>query len=344
LGIIITPVSVIFTIAIISTGLRMKFLRSLLLLFYGVALQGQNLTNYEVFIGWGTSILNPKEVIVFRRFLKEGNLYYLTLSPQSLKTDMQRSDSFTVHSATWETLRSRYSATPYITALRQAERLSDTLQNAGFTRLHPTKDGIDLTIDLCPSKLPLDRIVFTDLIQEVGGVEKPIPIAVSVTGRWMERHAVDLLWLDSLVKTGNLSITWINHSYNHYTSKNAPLKTNFMLASGTNVKSEVLNTEIALLKKNIIPSIFFRFPGLVSDQKIYNEILYLGLIPVGSDAWLAKGQWPKNGSIVLIHANGNEPLGVKEFIKLLKSKRADVLSKRWELFDLRESLIESEKK
>jgi hypothetical protein len=322
----------------------MKLLSYLLLLFCGVAMQGQAISNYEAFMGWGTSILNPEEVIVFRRFLKEGSLYYLTLSPQSLKTQMQRSDSFAVHSSTWETLRSRYSTTTYITALKQAEKLSDTIQDAGFTRLYPSKTGIDLTIDLCPSKRPLDRIVFTDLIQEVGGVEKPIPIAVSVTGRWMERHAGDMLWLDSLVKAGNLSITWINHSYNHYTSKNVPLKTNFMLAAGTNVKSEVLNTEIALLERNIIPSVFFRFPGLVSDHKIYNEVLDFGLIPVGSDAWLAKGQWPKNGSIVLIHANGNEPLGVKEFIELLKSKRSDVLSKRWELFDLRESLVESEKR
>jgi hypothetical protein len=119
---------------------------------------------------------------------------------------------------------------------------------------------------------------------------------------------------------------------------------NFMLAKGTDINAEVLKTEILLLQNKIIPSIFFRFPGLVSDQYIFNEILNLGLIPVGSDAWLAKGQWPDKGSIVLIHANGNEPLGVRDFIDLLRNKRAEVLSKRWELFDLRESLVEFEKK
>jgi hypothetical protein len=113
-----------------------------------------------------------------------------------------------------------------------------------------------------------------------------------------------------------------------------------MMAPGTDIDSEVLRTEIALLQKDIVPSVFFRFPGLVSDLKIYNKILSFGLIPVGSDAWLAKGQWPKNGSIVLIHANGNDQLGVRDFINLLKEKRSEVLSKRWELFDLRESLIE----
>lgn len=85
-------------------------------------------------------------------------------------------------------------------------------------------------------------------------------------------------------------------------------------------------------------------PGLVSDHDVFTKVTNLGLIPIGSDAWLAKGQWPKNGSIVLIHANGNEPLGVSDFIALLNDKRAEVLSKRWELFDLRESIVEDESK
>jgi hypothetical protein len=62
-----------------------------------------------------------------------------------------------------------------------------------------------------------------------------------------------------------------------------------------------------------------------------------------TDAWLAKGQEPGNGSIVLIHANGNEPVGIKDFIELLRQHQQEVLSKKWELFDLRESVIENEK-
>jgi len=34
------------------------------------------------------------------------------------------------------------------------------------------------------------------------------------------------------------------------------------------------------------------------------------MIPIGSDAWLAKNQWPKEGSIVLVHANGHELIGI----------------------------------
>jgi hypothetical protein len=321
-------------------SLRIMFL----FLFITTAAYGQQISNYLPFTGWAICRFNAKEVIILRKFFKDDHYYYFAVSPQSLETEILDSDSVLVYPASWETIRSRYTSTPYLRALMQAEMSSDTLQNAGFTRFKSSQKGIDLTVDLCPSQRPLDRIVFTDLIKEMGRIEMPIPVAVSITGRWINMHPKDLNWLDSLTKANKLSIVWINHSYNHYTQKNIPLKKNFLLAPGTDLNNEVLNTEAALLEKKLMPSIFFRFPGLISDLEIYNKILNLGLIPVGSDAWLAKGQWPINGSIVLIHANGNEPLGVRDFIDLLKNKRADALSERWELFDLRESLVCDESK
>ena len=319
----------------------MKFLRIFSLAILSTAsMFGQNISNYVPFVGWGVCRNNSEELIILRKFFKYGTYYYFTLSPKSLNTKILSADSISINKASWGTILSRYSSTPYIHALKLAELHSDTLQDAGFTRFMPSQKGIDLTIDLCPSQRSLDRIVFIDLINEFGKVEKPLPISVSITGRWISEHPGDLNWLDSLERAGDLSILWINHSYNHHTYKNVPLKMNFMLAPGTDINSEVLLTEIALLQKNIVPSVFFRFPGLVSDHIIYDKILNLGLIPVGSDAWLAKGQWPTDGSIVLIHANGNETIGILDFINLLKDKRAEVLSKSWELYDLRESLID----
>jgi hypothetical protein len=310
-----------------------------LLLLFTTTVSGQQITDYVPYIGWGTYCNGSREVISLRKFLKNSTPCYFTVSPETLTTEIIPSDSIIINKATWDIIRDRYASTPYLKALKQAETLGDTLQDAGFRQFLPVQRGIDLTVDLCPSQRPLDRIVFIDLIREIGQVEKPVPVAVSITGQWISRHPGDLQWLDSLVRTNELSIVWINHSYNHFTYKNVPLKMNFMLAPGTRIDDEVLKTEIALLQRNILPSIFFRFPGLVSDREIYRKILNLGLIPVGSDAWLAKGQWPKDGSIVLIHANGNEPLGIKDFIDLLKMKYNDVLSGRWELYDLRESLV-----
>ena len=71
--------------------------------------------------------------------------------------------------------------------------------------------------------------------------------------------------------------------------------------------------------------------------KVY-KITDFGLIPIGTDAWLAKGQQSTPGSIVLIHANGNEPIGVNDFIKLLQSKTQSIAKKQWLLYDLRESV------
>jgi hypothetical protein len=300
------------------------------------------ISDFSLFTAWGICRSDMKEIVILRKFIKGNQTFYFIVEPQTLETSIINADSLIANPATWEIIRSRYLATPYIRALKQSEVNNDTLMDAGLRRFPPTQQGIDLTIDLCPSHRPLDRIVFTDLINEIGRVEKPVPVSVSITGRWMIMHPGDLNWLDSLVKTGKLSIVWINHTYNHYTKRNVPLKNNFMLTPGIDVNAEVLNTEKALIQKGILPSVFFRFPGLISDQKVFNKVTGFGLIPIGSDAWLAKGQWPENGSVVLIHANGNEPLGVRDFIQLLNEKRPEVLSKHWELFDLRESVVEDE--
>ena len=117
-----------------------------------------------------------------------------------------------------------------------------------------------------------------------------------------------------------------------------PLKENFLLEPGTDINFEVLGTEQAMLNNGLLPSVFFRFPGLVSDQQLIYKITAFGLIPIGSDAWLAKGQQARPGSIVLIHGNGNEPTGVNDFLALLKSKTKSIAKKQWLLYDLRESV------
>jgi hypothetical protein len=314
-----------------------------MLLLVSTAIRGQSISKYQIFTGWGTCH-KAEEVIILRKFEKQNHSFYFAVSPETLASKIIRADSIIVNPATWPEIYTRCASSAYIKALQQVKSKGNSLQDAGLTQFSSSQKGIDLTIDLCPSHRPLDRIVFNDLIKELSKIQKPVPLAVSITGRWMNLHSTDLHWLDSLVRVGDLSITWINHTYNHNVAKNLPLNENFILQPGTDINSEVLNTEIAMLERNIVPSAFFRFPGLVSNQAAFDKILSFGLIPVGSDAWLAKGQWPTDGSIVLIHANGNEPVGVHDFIILLKNEQAAVLSKHWELFDLRESVIDDETK
>jgi hypothetical protein len=97
-----------------------------------------------------------------------------------------------------------------------------------------------------------------------------------------------------------------------------------------------------MIDNGLLPSAFFRFPGLVSDPKLVRRVISYGLIPVGSDAWLAKNQAPSPGSIVLVHGNGNEPIGIERFLALVKKERTAIREKHWLLFDLRRSVSRAE--
>jgi hypothetical protein len=103
--------------------------------------------------------------------------------------------------------------------------------------------------------------------------------------------------------------------------------------------AEILRTEQAMLEHGMVPSVFFRFPGLVSSRELFDRVVAHGLVPVGSDAWLAKGQGPAEGSIVLVHGNGNEPIGIEDFLRLLRTERANIRDRDWLLVDLRQSAV-----
>jgi len=292
--------------------------------------------NYKVYYGVAKHF--PQEWMILRQFDNYGKNYLLLVNPQTLETKTDESNFYQVEPMTMLQARYFFRNTPYQKALLKAENQSVMIQDAGIEQGMPKETGISLTADLCPSHRPLDRIIFTDIIAQFKKVEAPVPVALSITGVWMREHPDDLEWLKKLQADHEIYITWINHSFNHRVSLKEPLKENFLLEPGTDINYEVLETEKAMLKNGMLPSVFFRFPGLVSDQQLVYKITDFGLIPIGSDAWLAKGQQPQAGSIVLIHGNGNEPVGVKDFIELLKSKTNAIANKQWLLYDLRESV------
>ncbi len=300
-----------------------------------------NITNYRVFYGWAHNF--PQDLLILRRFENNGRDYFLLVNPQTLQTRVNESSFYQVKEMTLSETRTFFKNTPYEKAISQAEKQSTPIQDAGIERGLPSETGISLTADLCPSRKPLERRLFADMITEFKKVEKPTPIALSVSGLWMLKHTTDIEWLKKLRDAGEIRITWVNHSYNHRVSAKAPLRDNFLLEPGTDIDYEVMATEKLMLKNGLIPSAFFRFPGLVSDQQVVFKVTDYGLIPIGSDAWLAKGQKAQNGSIVLIHGNGNEPVGVYDFIKLLRSKKRQIAQKQWLLYDL-SSMVEDEEK
>jgi len=142
-----------------------------------------------------------------------------------------------------------------------------------------------------------------------------------ISGSWIHNHEADLVWLKDQIAAGKLSITWVNHSFTHPYDPAAPLEKNFLLMNKAVFTHEVLSLEQLLLEQGLTPSPFFRFPGLVSDRELMEILGTLCLIPVGSNAWLAKGQSPHPGSIILVHANGNEPEGIRRLISLYEKLR-----------------------
>lgn len=314
----------------------------LFLILWQTNLNNSQIYDYHVFTGISQPTAKHGMLVLLRKFNSDGESKFLAVNPDSLITCIVDAKGLPADTATWEIIRKKFAGKPYFRAIDEAETNSSRIQDSGITKVRNLHNGIDLSVDLCPSHLPLDTIVFTKLFNELGTNFLPVPVAISVSGKWIENHVADLRWLTTLEKKGKLAITWINHSYNHRFSRKLPLNRNFLLEPGTNIQSEVLQTEMAMLQHDLLPSVFFRFPGLVSDKKLFNTIVSYGLIPVGSDAWLAKGQQPQNGSIVLIHANGNEPIGVHDFIKLLQNHSGEIFQHKWVLYDLRESIMENE--
>ncbi len=292
--------------------------------------------NYVV--NYGSINNKGQQLVTLRKFHQSGKTKYFAVNVNSLQTLLVDSTTVSVTPATWLQLSNTFSKTPYFKAITKANAQSFSLQDAGLIHGFPKEQGITLTIDLCPSHKPLDRSIFSSLVAAYAKIEQPVPVALSISGKFLLTHQNDINWLKQLENNGQIKITWINHTFTHYYNPKEPLADNFLLKPGTNISYEVLALEKALLNNGSLPSIFFRFPGLVSNNTVVQTITGFGLIPIGSDAWLAKGQLANNGTIVLIHGNGNEPLGVQDFIKLLNSNKNKVLKRQWLMYDLGETV------
>lgn len=314
-----------------------KLITILFLLLIRIGYINAQNTIDKYIVKYGSVNIKGQQLVTLRKFHQSGKTKYLAVNVNSLQTLLVDSATVLINNVTWPQLTSIFSKTPYFKALAKANTQSFNLQDAGLIHGFPNEKGITLTIDLCPSHKPLDRSIFSSLISYIK-IEQPVPVALSISGKFLLTHQNDIDWLRQLEKNGQIKITWINHTFTHYYNPKVPLADNFLLKPGTNISYEVLALEKALLDNGFLPSVFFRFPGLVSDNAVVQNITNLGLIPIGSDAWLAKGQAAKNGSIVLIHGNGNEPLGVQDFIKLLKSKDNSMLNQQWLMYDLRETV------
>jgi hypothetical protein len=250
-----------------------------------------------------------RQLVAIRSFRQGAIPSCLVVDPATFATAVLPADSLSNAPAA--------AGTPYGRALERFTAPPYRLQNHGATRAPRPVVGVSLTVDLCPSGRPFERELFSRLGRFATRDGQPVPVAIAITGLWLERHGAELAWLVEESRQGRLAITWVNHSDHHPYDAGLPLDRTFLLTAGVDPARELLALERKLLARGIVPSPFVRFPGLVADSRVIATARDLGLIPLGSDAWLAKGEVPRDGSFILVHGNGNEPRGIEKFLAYL---------------------------
>ncbi len=247
--------------------------------------------------------------LAIRRMEIDGSGMLLTVDPASLATHLEPEQDWSCA----DTDDEHQKDTRYIRAVRAAGTAPhpDVIINGGL--VHGTGAGAFITGDLCPSRRRLDR-AFLEKLETPG---TSVPVALSISGLWLIRHEADFAWLKDQERAGALRIDWVDHSYTHPYVPGRPPAQNFLLTPGVDMQAEILGTERLLIARGEAPSVFFRFPGLVSNPALMQAVADDHLIVLGADAWLAKTSRVRPGGIILVHLNGNEPAGLDIFQALL---------------------------
>ncbi|MEN9405831.1 MAG: hypothetical protein RLZ12_115 [Bacillota bacterium] len=269
--------------------------------------------------------------IALRTYALQGVYHYLVVNPYNFKTVALPVTNFKPRKkvtgpAPGYCAQKELFRTPYMQALTKYTAGPYVMENYGLTASKRPQTGFFLTTDMCPSTKPFESEYFKTLVNLAERTKQPVPIGIAITGLWIIGHPTEFAWLMKQSADQKLQITWMNHSFSHVYYTDMPYEKNFLLAKQTNIQHEILATEKILLEHGQLPSVFFRFPGLISSEKLVKIIKEYGLIPVGSKAWLAKGQKPTVGSIILVHGNSNEPQGIKKVMPLLRDTKQKWLS------------------
>lgn len=241
---------------------------------------------------------NSKQYVYIRQFTQDSKVKALRVDADTLATAIvlyEKKPKVYISKSNYYQMLKTYSSPPFLLS--------------GYGVVSKNIDGVVITIDMCQSKKPFEKELFEKL--------KDKPVAICMSGKWLTNHKDEFEWLVANMK----NVTWVNHSMTHPYDKNLPYDKNFLLSKGVNFTSEILDLEKLLIENNLTPSVYFRFPGLVSNEQAVKKLNALSLLPLSANAWLAKKEIPKNGSIILIHGNSNEPEGVKMFFEYDKQDK-----------------------
>ena len=250
------------------------------------------------------------EVVSLRSFKMRGELFNWVVNSKTLQTALVPQKCLQDCRTFQATDNSKYTD-----LLTEATIVPSPTAGAGIQKAKEQTTEKFLTVDLCPSSKKLQTEIF-EKIQS--GYMTNVPVALAVSGYWIKNHHDEFVYLLQLQDQKKIKITWVNHSLTHPYDKTKGIEENFLLSPGVDFTREVLGNELVMLSQGLVPSVFFRFPGLISSDKLISQLKAWGLVPLGSNAWLGKGQKIKNGSVVLVHGNGNELSGLVLLYKALE--------------------------
>lgn len=190
-------------------------------------------------------------------------------------------------------------------------------------------NAIAITIDLCPSKRPYEKKLFQALADLGDDLKRPLPVAICISGNWINQHEKEL----TAIRKMKLNITWVNHSLTH------PVENDFCVNPRVNFTREVRGNFELMKRAGLPPSVFFRFPGLRYNIVRLEQLGKMGYLALAADAWLAKGEKIRPGSIILVHGNGNEPKGIKILLNYLKQSKPQLLKGEIEIVPVEKFLL-----
>lgn len=274
-----------------------------LALFFGLKAE---VTEYKVIQDYKT-LTNGRSVLVFREFKKNGEQLFLATDVDTFETSIVKPEELQ------NFMNFKFS------------RFQHFLLEEKPIKSLSSKQGYLLTVDLCSKPKTKGRKfedeLFEYLVELSSKTHKPTPVFIAITGIWIEKEPENFTKLQALKKQGKLEIIWVNHSFSHPVNNNK-----FLTKRGLEFEQEVLRLEKLLLEKGEVPSAFFRFPGLTFNKELLSKLRELSLIALDANAWLAKGENPISGSIILVHGNGNEHKGIEIFFKRFKNKNPKFLT------------------
>jgi hypothetical protein len=185
--------------------------------------------------------------------------------------------------------------------------------------------NVTTTVDMCQSRRTWEAGFYQWLVELGLERNQPQSVGVAMTGLWAHRHSDKFNQLVEWDRNNLLDVRWINHSYHHQLSKTADGRYLFLTDPAIDFEDEVLSLEKLLLEQGVMFSLLFRFPGLTHDAGRLRQLSDLGLFALDANAWVAKGELVENGSVILLHGNGNEPVGIEmffEWVEALKKNSA----------------------